>query len=363
MKRLRIIPPVAGHAWRMGMRALSGAWPQWTFVGDGAGWSIDHDGVRTLEIMRRAGVFVDHVRMAALISSEILHFGSLHAYRTRRERRWVRTDHEVVTCFHGNFGLARDMDIKLRKVLDHADEIARLIVPNATMYERFIAWGFPSERLRQISVGVDVKNFAPATQESRRAARDRFGIPHDVVVIGSFQKDGNGWGEGLEPKLIKGPDVLCDVLIAAARELPVYALLTGPARGYVKQRLTAAGVGFTHHILATPDDLPLYYHACDCYLMCSREEGGPKAVPEAMASGIPLVASRTGLARDVETEFSGGWFANVDDVDTLLALTLDAVTNKVRRDEFRSAAPDYAVRFSWERVGEAHLQIYRELSV
>ena len=38
--------------------------------------------------------------------------------------------------------------------------------------------------------------------------KHNLGIPEDYTVIGSFQKDGKGWGEGLKPKLIKGPDIL-----------------------------------------------------------------------------------------------------------------------------------------------------------
>ena len=34
--------------------------------------------------------------------------------------------------------------------------------------------------------------------------KHNLGIPEDYLVIGSFQKDGEGWGEGLKPKLIKG---------------------------------------------------------------------------------------------------------------------------------------------------------------
>ena len=36
----------------------------------------------------------------------------------------------------------------------------------------------------------------------------KYKIPKDKIIIGSFQKDGVGWEEGNEPKLIKGPDIL-----------------------------------------------------------------------------------------------------------------------------------------------------------
>ena len=34
-----------------------------------------------------------------------------------------------------------------------------------------------------------------------------FSFKNDEIIIGSFQKDGQGWGDGTMPKLIKGPDI------------------------------------------------------------------------------------------------------------------------------------------------------------
>ena len=82
---------------------------------------------------------------------------------------------------------------------------------------------------------------APRRARGARAARAAF-------VVGSFQKDGVGWGEGLEPKLVKGPDVL----VARARaprapEVPeLFVLLTGPARGYVRRELERLGIPYRH---------------------------------------------------------------------------------------------------------------------
>ena len=45
---------------------------------------------------------------------------------------------------------------------------------------------------------------------------------------------GVGWGDGLEPKLIKGPDVLLQTVALLRQRIPeLFVLLSGPARGYV----------------------------------------------------------------------------------------------------------------------------------
>ena len=67
---------------------------------------------------------------------------------------------------------------------------------------------------------MELGSFPIQTSKSRQDARKRLGIPQTAVVIGSFQKDGNGWGEGKEPKLIKGPDVLLETLEILKSRIP-----------------------------------------------------------------------------------------------------------------------------------------------
>ena len=56
-----------------------------------------------------------------------------------------------------------------------------------------------------IPIGIDLEHFPLVDAQRREAARHTLGLPVDAFVVGSFQKDGIGWGDGLEPKLIKGP--------------------------------------------------------------------------------------------------------------------------------------------------------------
>src|SRR5262249_25572139 len=148
-----------------------------------------------------------------------------------------------------------------------------------------------------IPIGIDIENFPLVTPERRSAARARFGLPRDAFVVGSFQKDGVGWGEGFGPKLIKGPEVLAAALQripAAGPELQV--LLAGPARGYVRRELERVGIPFDHELVRTRADLAAAYHALDLYVVAARQEGGPKSVLESMAAGVPLVTTRVGQA-------------------------------------------------------------------
>jgi glycosyltransferase involved in cell wall biosynthesis len=129
--------------------------------------------------------------------------------------------------------------------------------------------------------------------------KEKLRLPKDKLIIGSFQKDGQGWGEGNDPKLEKGPDVFCDTVEQIAHKYPVHVLLTGPARGYVKKRLQDAGISFTHDYLKEYKNIIEYYQALDLYIVSSREEGGPMAILECMASGIPFVTTPVGMVPDI----------------------------------------------------------------
>jgi len=169
-----------------------------------------------------------------------------------------------------------------------------------------------------IPIGIHPVWFRMQTPESKYMARHTLGIPQSSVVVGSFQKDGNGWGEGMEPKLIKGPDVFLSVMGLLKNKIPeLYVLLTGPARGYIKAGLTRMNIPFHHAYLSKAQDVGEYYQALDVYLVTSRQEGGPKAVLETMASGVPLVSTRVGQAMDLIKHGENGWMVGVEDVEGL----------------------------------------------
>ena len=94
-------------------------------------------------------------------------------------------------------------------------------------------------------------------------------------------------------------------------------LLTGPARGYVKTGLERLGIPYKHLFVKDYPEIGRLFPALDVYLVTARQEGGPKAVLEAMASGVPLVTTRVGQAMDLVRSGENGWLAAIGDADEL----------------------------------------------
>ena len=202
-------------------------------------------------------------------------------------------------------------------------EIDRIQVTNREMEALVLETGIAPEKLHRIPIGIDVDVFRPRNDASRAEARATLGLPSSAFVVGSFQKDGVGWGEGLEPKLIKGPDTLLAVVEQVAERVPeLHVLLTGPSRGYVRAGLDRLAIPYRHHLLPDVDAVARVYPAIDVCLVASRDEGGPRAVLESMATRVPLVTTRVGQAADLVRHGENGWLVAPDDVEGLVASVL-----------------------------------------
>ncbi|MGH3066392.1 MAG: glycosyltransferase family 4 protein [Gaiellaceae bacterium] len=287
-------------------------------VGDRGGWSVDEDGRHLERTARRLGYRVGPPEWARFASRQSVfltsHFEALSP-------RWLETSHRLATAYlHGRPGTvgAPEFDHSFEVLRTLPGRFARIQVTHAEMHELVLSAGVPSDRIHRIPIGVDLESFPLGGAELKARARESLGLPSEAFVVGSFQKDGVGWGEGLDPKLVKGPDVLVSALRVLQPRVPeLLVLLTGPARGYDRRELENSGIPYRHVPVRTRRDLAQAYHALDVYIVSSRQEGGPKALLEAMAAGTPLVSTRVGQADDIVEHGRNGWLADVEDAEAL----------------------------------------------
>jgi glycosyltransferase involved in cell wall biosynthesis len=236
--------------------------------------------------------------------------------------------------FHGRPGTPGmpEFDACFDTMRRRHEEIDRVQVTNREMEELVLETGMAPEKVHLIPIGIDVETFPLRSSAGVARARSLFELPESAFVVGSFQKDGVGWGEGLEPKLIKGPDVLLAVAERLRERIPeVVFLLTGPSRGFVKAGLERLGIPYRHVVLRDVDAVARAYEAIDVCLVASRDEGGPRAVLESMATGVPLVTTRVGQAADLVGHRQNGWIVDSEDVDGLVLWTVHVA--ELRSDE------------------------------
>jgi glycosyltransferase involved in cell wall biosynthesis len=235
--------------------------------------------------------------------------------------RWLESSHRLgISYFHGRPGTAGapEFDQVFEALQRHASRVDRVHVTHAEMEDVVTAAGVDRARVFRIPIGIDLEHFPLVDGDARSRARAALELPMDAFVLGSFQKDGVGWGAGLEPKHVKGPDVLVTVAERVRSSVPeLVVLLTGPARGYVRRELSERGIAYRHALIKGRDLFARAYHALDAYLVPSRQEGGPKSVLESLATGAPLVSTRVGQAPEIVEHERTALLADVDDLDAL----------------------------------------------
>ncbi len=287
-------------------------------VGEGAGWSIDHDLRELRGIAIRLGVRLADPRLVTVSRDQAVFFGSQF---TLLREPWRPFPHALGTAyFHGRPGTPGmpEFDVAYATLSAHHDELERVQVTHAEMHDLVLSTGIEPTKVFRIPIAVDASPFTPQTPALRAEARAALGLPADAFVVGSFQKDGVGWDEGTEPKLIKGPDVLLEAIgLLRQRRPELHLLLSGPARGYVRAGLERLGIPHVHRRVERYEEIARLYAALDAYVVPSRQEGGPKGVLEAMAAGVPVVSTRVGQAAELIHDGENGWLVDVGDAEAL----------------------------------------------
>jgi glycosyltransferase involved in cell wall biosynthesis len=347
--RTAVAPPA-----RLLARALTASWPEYSrlfAVGERGGWSVDEDARQLEACARRLAYPVGSAAWARLVRRQSVflssHFEAL-------QPRWRESSHRLATAYlHGRPGTAGapEFDEAFEALRRNPWRLARIQVTHSEMHELVLSAGIDASRVFRIPIGIDIEHFPLREAASRERARSELGLPQAAFVAGSFQKDGVGWGEGLEPKLVKGPDVLLSALELLGRAVPeLHVLLTGPARGYVRKGLERLGIPYCHVRAESRSALAAAYRALDVYLVTSRQEGGPKAVLESLASGVPHVTTRVGQAQDHVVPGHHGWLADVGDAEGIAGLAA-AIRDGVD-EEMTHAGRVLAESLAYERLDE-----------
>jgi sugar transferase (PEP-CTERM/EpsH1 system associated) len=217
------------------------------------------------------------------------------------------------------------------------------------------AWLSP-ERIRVIYNGVDTQTFFPRP-EARVILRKRFGLPEQRFIVGTV---------GRMVPIKDHPTLLRAVEILTQRGIDAHALLvgSGPERERNEQFVKASSV-LEGRVTFTglSQEIPELLNTMDAFALPSISEGMSNTLLEAMATGLPLLATGVGGNTEVIEPERMGWLFQPRDAGALAArIALLASRENLRRD-FAAAARARAVeRFSLNRMLEDYTDLYLEFA-
>lgn len=334
-------------------------------ISENSNWVIDEECINVKKFLESQTELRAKISITpAGLQRKIIHFFSINTFldnngpRSKKFFYHIHSSNKVIlTWFH----ISENEKLRLKYIPLLNSRADIIHTASRITKEKLVKNGVFEEKIRIIPLGVDTTIFKPAAKTERAELKKKLHLPEKSILIGSFQKDGIGWGRGLEPKLIKGPDIFCDVVEKLSKKYPVHVLLTGPARGYVKKRLAETKVPYSHTFLEKYSDIVSYYQVLDLYLICSREEGGPKAILESMAVGVPAVSTRVGMIPDIVEDGISAFIVDIGDTDAIIEKASLLIENEKIKDRIASGALKRIRGFDLLKIGQQFYEIYNKL--
>lgn len=223
------------------------------------------------------------------------------------------------------------------------DEAEHISVPSRFALESFLDRGFPAARLLSIPYGADTRFFSPGPPPSR---------PFRIITVGLSLRKGTPYLLEAASRLgltggRGGPDM--EICLAGAVAPDVAAVLRETP---VPVRLLGA---LSHAELAP------VYRSASVFVLPSVEEGMALSVLEALASGLPVVATPNTGAADIITHGHEGLIVPVRDAAALAEALLELYEDESKRRAMAEAAAETAGKWTWDAYGDRVAAAYTGL--
>ncbi len=205
------------------------------------------------------------------------------------------------------------------------------------------------DRLSVVRNGIDLSRFGPDDQ-ARRAVRAELGIPEDAWVVGTV---GRVVGLKNHALLVRA----MSALLGDKTRLVVVG--DGPEMNALKAAVAELAEPDHVHLLGARMDVPRVLRAFDTFCLSSTEEGLPLVVPEAMATGLPVVCTAVGgLPRVVDEGETGYLVPSEDEVALRGRLEQLAADRSLARSMGRRARKVAHQRYSMARMADQYHALY-----
>jgi sugar transferase (PEP-CTERM/EpsH1 system associated) len=224
--------------------------------------------------------------------------------------------------------------------------------------------GVAQEAISQICNGVDTRRFAPRSAGSgpgrpSSPIADRF-PGTDLLVVGTVGR--------LSP--VKHQALLIDAFArsvlglreeapAVADRLRLVVVGDGPDRATLEARVASTGLAGSIWMCGSRDDIPELMRNMDLFVLPSLAEGISNTILEAMACGLPVIATRVGGNAELVVSGETGTLVPTDDADAMAdAIRGYAVDPARTADEGRAARRRAVATFSIDTMVSRYAELY-----
>lgn len=234
----------------------------------------------------------------------------------------------------------------IERLLAHRTDL--LITMNSEDYQR--AKKFKAKEVACVNgVGVDLNRFLPQQQEEKQSMRAELHLGQEdifAITVGNLIKRKNQVVLIEAMKKINNP------------HLHLFICGDGQCLNELKEKANELGIPKQVHFLGFRKDVEKLCGTADLFLFASRQEGLPVAVMEAMACGLPIVASKIRGNTDLIDNGKGGYLIQPTDTEGFAMAIVSVINNR----EKAKLMEDYNLKkikeYSTEKVMEQMEELY-----
>lgn len=257
------------------------------------------------------------------------------------------TGKPVLASIHGRQLTTLDMEVH-RTAGTHLGVVCR------QSYFHAIGMGVNAAQTSYLPNGVDVEAFKPAARPEN-GLRKEFGIPADAPVAGFIGR--LVWE--------KGPEVFLNAALLMRHLVPnAHFIMIGDGEmaPEVRAFIDRHGLADRVHLAGMRADMPSIYPQFDLAVSTSHSEAMPLAIMEAMACGLPVVATEVGGVPDLVEQGETGWLIRHEDFEGTARMAARMLADPAMVRRMGAKARKRAVeRFSLDASVERVAQVLTRL--
>jgi len=307
-----------------------------------------------VDVLRRRNCYLAAESCVSVLSKNNVDFNLMHAHFLENGFIGARLknlyEKPLVVTAHG--GDVYDLPFRdhwynslARFVLTEADQVITVCKFNA---EKLLSLGVSSNKLHVIPNGYDERLFKPIPAAK---AREKLGLPQNKKILLSVGNlvdvKGHAYLIGTISLVLRKRK---DVLLIIVGSGPLKELLQSMVKKYrLEDHVMLAG-GRRH------EEIPIWMNASDIFILPSLQEGFPTVIPEAMACGKPVVATKVGGVPEAIYSDELGILVPPKDSESLSWAILEVLDRKWDPNIIL----EHAKKYSWSELAKQILLTYRK---
>ena len=263
-----------------------------------------------------------------------------------RSRSWVAFHHGYTTT---------DTRMRIYNQLDRwsLPTADRVLTSSAAFVEELERKNVPHDDIRVQH--MPIRPFAPVSEKQKTELRNQLGLDgrtRVLLCIGRLSREkGHAALVRAFPKMRE-----------LASDLPLHLVLVGegPERSRIEELCRSLNLTDVVTLAGQQNDINPYYGIADVFLLPSHSEGCPNVLLEAMAAGVPVVATAVGGVPEVATNGRDAILVKKRDRDGLASATAEILKDRRLRDRLVSSARDVVSRKSPEAYFQSVASIFSQ---